>query len=261
MSGGVRWLAAALLLGCTPDPASDGGLASVPGECGRCDNDCLPGDCADDAPCRAFQACLARCGGFADTQCFEECPGGHPIEGRALRLAVCLQQHCAQPCRGGGGCTPRFGPCGRDAECCQGQPCIQGYCGGPGVAACRMAGDSCEQAGQCCSLSCRAGSCCTPVSGACDDDWQCCGVPCKVGSCGDCLANGALCNTTSRPCCTGECRDDHCVLIGRPPQCAQQPCPAGWICGDGGACCLPGGFRCAAVDECCSRSCLGGVCG
>jgi hypothetical protein len=87
--------------GTTGNSASnDAGCSVTTNVCTRCESVyCCPelDQCANDAQCRAYTACVASCG--ATVKCYESCNGLHPqsaVKGEQFEL--CVVKKCASPC-------------------------------------------------------------------------------------------------------------------------------------------------------------------
>jgi hypothetical protein len=88
-----------------------------------------------------------------------------------------------------------------------------------------------------------AGQTCTGIGEHCGADQDCCSVRCVSGLClpaGSCSAPGGAC-VTRATCCSGRC----------------EPTPVGRVCLDY---CARDGTTCASDLDCCSQSCVAGVC-
>jgi hypothetical protein len=126
-------------------------------------------------------------------------------------------------------CTPEWGYCDSDDECCDGLGCTYDtmyddyVCGG-----CIDPGYDCDYMGSACCAQygsvCEGGKCvegtCTPEWGDCDSDDECCnGLACTYDTsygdyvCGGCIDPGYDCDYMGSACCTwySGCEDDVCV--------------------------------------------------
>ena len=160
---------------------------------------------------------------------------------------------------GGGGADGGGGTDGGGGEGCEGCAgcCQDGTCqSGGDVAACGMAGASCETCGT--GASCTAGACVTPCGpdncvGCCDSGGQCQ----TAGAASACGSNGATCATCSGA--TSKCESGQCINPGCKASCASGCCSAAG-CQPGGlaAACGTGGNAC--VDCGAGRTCGAGTC-
>jgi hypothetical protein len=186
---------------------------------------------------------------------------------------------------GSGGCGDFGAACSKEGDCCatttiNGTPYPLGcgrinYCE---VVApdCRAKGETCSDAGQCCSASCRGGRCddCFAENTPCTSAYNCCqGAVC--GNDGACHAAGlgsgpvgGSCKSSS-DCNLGWCEKDggaagFCqdptthtckgLQAMTPPMCCAGLSPSA----DG--CCQSLGEWCNSGFDCCSGSCTGGRC-
>ena len=201
-----------------------------PNNCGRCNNECLPGEkCVGGAcqgsttcmglPCAAPDTCcqqenLSSC---VDTQtdpnncggCFRACPPG----------ATCVGGNCANTgCMGGPPCT------GTDSTCCPG-----------GCVDVQNDPNNCSECGFQCAMgdTCQNGNCVAPTS--------CNGGPVCTGGKQCCTSGCANVETDPRNC-------GRCNLL----------CPPGDTCQTGN-CTAPascnGGPVCTGTDQCCATGC------
>lgn len=126
-------------------------------------------------------------------------------------------------------CQPVNGECSADADCCDGVPCNNGTCH---IVQCGGAGAECSGDANCC-----AGNVCN--SGVCGPPMQVCG------------GAGAACGAGLPACCNGICNDGTCPGAGG---------GGGGAGGGGGGQCLAVGDMCNGDADCCSASCMDGMC-
>lgn len=183
--------------------------------------------------CQAFSEC---CSGTCANQICTDCGGvGQSCGGPG---GCCLGLDCYQgTCAS---CKLDGDACQLASDCCS-NICYQGTC-----AACRSEGYSCSSSAECCAgTSCQNGICavaCSPLGGSCGSSADCCdGNSCTNGKCSPpCKNNGSGCSANAE-CCGGSCYQGLC-----------QQAPS----------CKPAGSSCTLDSQCCSpNSCVNGSCG
>lgn len=180
-----------------------------------------------------------------------------------------------------GSCLPDGDVCSLDRECC-GNLCFESTCQVRSPA-CQATGETCDEAFDCCSLSCVDGLCadaCAGDSDSCERDEECCSSTCQDGAClpltDRCGTSGNNC-VTNGECCSGLCWQGTCDADGS--YCAQtdDACRSGTDCCSGvctvepgrvlGTCSAPpsgaancqggiAGTLCSECNDCCSRLCV-----
>jgi hypothetical protein len=245
--------------------------------------DCCTGLCVAESRTRKVCHCLSD----------GDCP---PPPNECFDHPACDEGHCAAALPRGDGAVCSAGVCFHDA-CCAPEPaettCAGGVCGvltnncGQAVQCLRLAGEGCEQDGDCCSNVC-VDSICQPgpvaTGGDCDGNSDCASGTCCSGVCRDLTADpdncggcGQVCSGSNVPeptcgggVCDGACAPgyDDCdrdkLTNGCETHTASDPdncgacghgCPMGGFC-QSGECVCPSGTRlcgeeCLADELCC----------
>ena len=266
---------------------------------GRCDHGPPLCGLSDSACDQATDCCELSCD--ADRQA---CQSGAICSSEGESCGAdedCCSDHCGAggTClTGGDGCRSNGDACEDSSNCCSGA-CTNGTCDGDGPSClamgeacpidgdqccgkscdattmtcartelCRVAGEACSSAADCCSAFCRGGYCeipigCRPSFEVCSVDPDCCSGLCQedaagvrrcmpLGGCrvsgpvltpfGETNRHGEICANASQ-CCSGICGTDSDGLS----RCEKV--------GDSGLVCFPDGELCEADFECCSNRC------
>jgi hypothetical protein len=200
------------------------------------------------------------------------------VGGSCCTLASCQSQNVQ--------CGPIGNGCNQTLDCgkCQyGQQCQGGHCGG-----CKQALAPCTGGAECCSGTCKNGTCCKLGMAQCGGDADCCSGQCRYGAC--CALRGEACNVSSNCCAgmicdfsSGQClvprlgacsQDSDCQQNGRvicsggvcrgdkDAGCYQTlECIPGYVCAVGSAgtySCVEGWF--GTCSNGCGLQCVGGTC-
>jgi hypothetical protein len=161
---------------------------------------------------------------------------------------------------GDGICVGLNGQCESTFECCGDRTCEEDGNGDKRCANtsfCTAAGQACNQASECCSLSCDGtckddGSLCKPVDTDCGSNSECCSNICDV----TCQSIGGACSPVGEVCTSegvdGDCCSLHCENFGTSGD-PDFRCARASSCGARGEICVTGA-------DCCSGVCDGGRC-
>jgi hypothetical protein len=192
----------------------------------------------------------------------------------------CDGAECVDGACEGGGALPPGSPCNPAVDICQDGLCIpleegssKGLCctpTGTRPAVCDgvctdLAEDpnNCAQCGRVCreGVPCSFSFCCNGRGGFCRSDFECCGFDDRCVSDRCCSLEGTSCSVAD-DCCSGRCESGVCACAGATETCSVETDCCGrddLSCTDG-RCCAPSGGICGSDDQCCSGSCLDGLC-
>src|SRR6478752_4531842 len=235
----VKGIAAAIgggvfasVFGVRAQRASAAGGDVAPGGACTGDTDCAEGTCSEAGVCFCNDPDRPSIGCTCNTGDADPC-GGSPICCPSSDLpgstGICVP--ASEGCNPTGNCMDVGEECGEGADCCAGFLCDSGTC----INNCQEPGGLCEFDENCCIGTCMSGTCACLTA---DEPWR--GCACNPQGDGQCGGGGGLI----------------CCADGEGGICSS----ASTGCNPTGGCTQEPGQECSGDDDCCTGTCMEGVC-
>ena len=250
-----------IFVGCSAGDPIGGTPAPVDQDAGQVEDDATPAEdapaaalchtggysCTDGVPCCGDQKCESgTCKPTSGTQCLGF--GGNCAKSGCCQGYTCTKYAVGSRCAIAATCTKEGAACADSGNCCGGLTCRGGVCAPPlRQTGCKVIGETCGSTQTCCPSTpyCQSMACCLPSDWSnlsCGKNSDCCSGLCKGGLC--------LISDLGGPCTF----DADCGQTYNSPITAPQ-------CGSQKTCCVPKDGTCSAPSDCCSGTCVSGLCG